>query len=90
MHHFDLRATLGDGSTTTSTPATATEWVGTICGTASRRSGLERAMVLLPWNLYWEYGDPEILERCVPRRAHLHRPAPGSGRRRPVAPPQPG
>ncbi len=67
LHHFDLRASLGkwldDHVDAQAADGTVPQIVPTPGWGRAPDPAWSASMVLIPWNLYWEYGDLEILRR---------------------------
>ncbi|MFI6252182.1 family 78 glycoside hydrolase catalytic domain [Streptomyces sp. NPDC051016] len=88
LHHFDLRTTFAKWVDDHVDAQDADGTVPTIVPTPGWGRGLDPAwsasIVLVPWNLYWEYGDRQLLSRQFPAlRAyadHVLAIAEGAGR----------
>jgi alpha-L-rhamnosidase len=67
LHHFDLRATFGkwldDHVDAQDDDGTVPQIVPTPGWGRAPDPAWSASMVLIPWNLYWEYGDLAILDR---------------------------
>ncbi|MET7335360.1 family 78 glycoside hydrolase catalytic domain [Nonomuraea sp. NPDC005650] len=69
LHHFDMRTTLGkwldDHVDAQAGDGTVPQIVPTPGWGYGPDPAWSASMVLIPWNLYWEYGDLAILDRYV-------------------------
>ncbi|BEP13983.1 glycoside hydrolase family 78 protein [Acidothermaceae bacterium B102] len=78
LHHYDLRTTFGrwldDHGDAQSADGTVPQIVPTPGWGRAMDPAWSASTVLIPWALYWEYGEAAILQRHLPMmRRYMHR-----------------